>query len=81
MWPFSKKFDDEQIAACAMSALEYETPLNAGNLDVDSEKGVVTLRGQVRSVVDKNRATDAVHQSLTGARLKFDHIVDEIVVN
>jgi len=81
MWPFRTKYKDDEIVSCAHSALEYETMLNATNLAVDSEKGIVTLSGKVRSVVDKNRATDAVHQGLVGANLKFDRIVDEIVIN
>lgn len=81
MWPFKKKYDDNQIMACARSALEYEALLNATNLAIDSDKGVVKLTGKVGSLVDKNRATDAVHQGLTGARINFDRIVDDIVVN
>lgn len=80
MWPFTKKYDDSQIMACARSALEYETLLNATNLAVDSDRGVVKLTGKVNSMVDKSRATDAVHEGLTGARIDFDRIVDDIVV-
>ncbi|MEZ4661298.1 MAG: BON domain-containing protein [Caldilineaceae bacterium] len=80
-WPFSKKYDDSQIIACAESALEIESMLQAKDLSVTSEKGVVMLNGKVRSRIDKSRATDVVLNSLTGASLKFERIVDNIVVN
>ncbi|MCB0084062.1 MAG: BON domain-containing protein [Caldilineaceae bacterium] len=80
-WPFSKKYDDSQIIACAESALEIESMIQSRDLAVTSEKGVVMLSGKVRSRIDKSRATDVVLNSLTGASLKFERIVDNIVVN
>ena len=79
--PFMKqKFDDDQIVLCAQSALEVETTLNASDVNIESDKGVVTLIGKVRSRIDKNRAAIAVQQSLIGAQLKYDRIIDDIVV-
>lgn len=80
-WPFTKKFDDSQIVACAESALEIESMIQSQNLAVTSENGVITLSGKVPSRIDKSRATDVVLNSLTGASLKFERIVDNIVVN
>ncbi|MEZ4709423.1 MAG: BON domain-containing protein [Caldilineaceae bacterium] len=80
-WPFSKKYDDSQIIACAESALEIESMIRSTDLAVTSENGVVMLSGKVRSRIDKSRATDVVLNSLTGASLKFERIVDNIVVN
>ena len=80
--PFMKqKFDDDQIMMCAQSALEVETMLNATSLNVESEKGIVRLVGKVRSKIDKSRAATVVQHGLIGAQLKYDRIVDDIVVS
>ena len=79
-WPFSKKFNDSEIIACAENALEIESMIQSKDLAVTSDHGVIMLSGKVRSRIDKSRATDVVLNSLTGASLKFERIVDNIVV-
>lgn len=77
---FGPKYDDERLCLQGEHALAEDPILNAAHLDVSSEKGVVTLRGRAPTQVAKTRAEEAVRHAYDLAGLKYDRIVDEIVV-
>lgn len=77
---FGKKYKDDEIVLCAENALELESMINASNLAVISDKGIVKLEGKATSERDKTRALDAVMTSLQGARLDFARIEDHVTV-
>lgn len=77
---FGKKFKDDEITLCAENALELESMINASDLVVHSEKGIVTVEGNANSAREKSRALDAIINSLQGSRLNFERIEDHITV-
>lgn len=77
---FGKKYKDDEIVLCAENALELESMINATNLAVVSDKGIVKLEGKINTERDKSRAMDAVMYSLQGARLDFARIEDHVTI-
>lgn len=77
---FGPKYDDQRLCQEGERALIEDPILNAAQLDVTSEDGVVTLRGRVPTQIAKSRAAEAVRNAYRLAGLKYDRIEDEIVV-
>ncbi len=78
---FGKKFKDEELIAAAENALSDEPTLNVSNLTVTSEKGIVTLGGQLSSTMAKRRAIEAVERAFQRKGLKYDKLIDDIMLS
>jgi len=79
--PFiTPRFDDEQIDRCVMSTLTNDGLFDVSQLAVSTEQGVITIKGRTRNRFEKQRIGSIAHTSLTSARLRYQAIVDELVV-
>ena len=76
------KYNDEQIAYRAQVAVT-EDPLVADSADVNihSDKGVVTVTGTVHKEPEKDRVEGIIRTTLRDAGLKYDRIVNELEVH
>mgnify|MGYP003573884823 CR=1 FL=1 len=76
------KYNDEQLAHRATVAVK-EDPLIDASLDVqiESEKGVVTISGTVHKEPEADRIEGDVRSTLRDAGLKFDRIENELEVH
>jgi osmotically-inducible protein OsmY len=54
----ARNFDDDRIRKNVSDRLVDDTDLDASDIEVGVNKGVVTLRGSVDSLWDKRRAED-----------------------
>ncbi len=77
---FGTQYDDEKLAMEAERALVEDPILNAIELAVSSQDGVVTLSGTAMSETNRNRAVETVRQALNSAGLEYDKIADELSV-
>ena len=75
------KYNDEEIVHRAETAIA-EDPLidDWKDVDVSSEKGVVTLSGFVHKEPEKDRIEGVVRSSLRDAGLKIDGLVNELSI-
>lgn len=78
---FGPNYDDEELTARAQQALIQEPFVDGSQLGVVSEDGVITLTGTGQSETEKQRAMQAVQQTLETSGLEFDQIVNEITVS
>ena len=76
------KYNDEQISQRASVAVK-EDPLvdNALDVQIESEKGVVTISGTVRKEPEIDRIEGVVRSTLRDAGLKFDRIDNELLIH
>jgi osmotically-inducible protein OsmY len=77
---FGAKYDDAQLDLRAVNALEEDPLVKTRSVAVTSKNGIVTLRGTVHSSLEKSRVRDVVQQGLENALLKYERIVDNIVI-
>ena len=76
------KYNDDEIVHRAETAIT-EDPLidDWKDVDISSEKGVLTLSGFVHKEPEKDRVEGVVRSSLRDAGVKFDRIVNELGVH
>ncbi len=79
--PFlTKRFNDNQLDQCVMTSLESDGLVDVTRLDVTSANGVVTIQGRTRNVFEKKRVGNVAQQGLEASGLRFQQIVDQIVI-
>jgi osmotically-inducible protein OsmY len=76
------RYNDDEIVHRAETAIT-EDPLISDwkDVDISSDKGVLTLSGFVHKETEKDRVEGVVRSSLRDAGLKFDRIVNELGVH
>lgn len=77
---FSKRFDDNELDECVITTLESDGLVDVTRLTVSSNNGIVTLQGQTRNIFEKKRAGNIAQQGLTASGLRFQQVIDNIVV-
>ncbi len=82
MWiPFlPKRFNDNQLDQCVITSLESDGLIDVSRLDVSSANGIVTIQGRARNVFEKKRVGNIAQQVLESSGLRFQQIVDQIVI-
>lgn len=79
--PFlTRRFNDEQIDHCVMATLASDGLFDVSQLAVTSDNGVVTISGCTRNSFEKQRVGTIAHSGLTAAGVRFQEIVDQVVV-
>lgn len=77
---FTKRFDDSQLDQCVMTSLESDGLIDVSRIDVSSANGIVTIQGHTRNVFEKKRVGNIAQQVLESSGLRFQQIVDQIVI-
>lgn len=82
MWiPFlPKRFHDNQLDQCVLTSLESDGLIDVSRLAVSSANGVVTIQGRTRNVFEKKRVGNIALHVLESSGLRFQQIVDQIVI-
>ncbi len=76
------KYNDEEIVHRAQTAIAEDPLINDWkDVDVSSEKGVITLSGFVHKEPEKDRIEGVVRSSLRDAGLKIDSLVNELSIH
>jgi hypothetical protein len=76
---FGKKYKDDELVLTAEHALNDDPTIGISRLRIFSEKGVVTLRGEITNGVTKQHVEEVVHKGLERSGLKYQKVVDELV--
>ncbi len=74
------KYKDEALVAHAERALGDEPTVDPSRLNITSENGTVFLRGTVKNSRTREHIVNIVRQAYQKVGLKYDRIVDELVV-
>ena len=69
----AQPMDDTRISDAVSSDLLYHWSIDANRIDVSVSEGVVTLKGEVRTLIAKRRAID-IAQSIRGVRSVVDRM-------
>lgn len=77
---FTPHFDDEQIGQCVMTTIANDGLIDLSQLAVSTDHGVITIKGRTRNSFEKKRIGSIAHSGLTAAGLRYQAIVDELVV-
>ena len=77
---FTKRFDDGELDQCVMTSLESDGLIDVTRIDVRSNNGIVTIQGRTRNIFEKKRAGTIAQQGLEASGLRFQQVVDSIVV-
>lgn len=79
--PFlAPRFDDEQIDRCVLTTLANDGLFDLSQLAVSTDHGVITIKGRTRNSFEKQRIGSITHAGLTAAGLRYQAIVDELVI-
>ncbi|MCB0110586.1 MAG: hypothetical protein KDE53_31915 [Caldilineaceae bacterium] len=79
--PFlTKRFNDNALDQCVMVSLESDGLIDVTRLAIKSDNGVITIAGRTRNVFEKKRVGNVAQQGLDAAGLRFQQIVDRIVI-
>lgn len=79
--PFlTKRFDDNALDECVMVSLESDGLIDVTRLAVKSDNGVVIIAGRTRNVFEKKRVGNVAQQGLDASGLRFQQIVDHIII-
>lgn len=73
-------FDDEQLDRCVITTLTNDGLFDVSQLAVSTAHGVITIKGRTRNSFEKQRIGAITQASLTAAGLRYQAIVDELVV-
>lgn len=77
---FTPRFNDEQIDHCVMTTLANDGLFDISQLSVTSDNGIITIRGRTRNHFEKKRVGNLAYSGLTAAGVRFQEIVDQVVV-
>ncbi len=77
---FTRRFDDRELDQCVLTSLENDGLVDVSRLAVTSSNGIVTIQGQTRNIFEKKRAGNLAQQGLEASGLRFQQVVDNIVV-
>ncbi len=78
---FGGKYNDEKLVSTVEQAIAVDPLLqDTTAITVASKKGVIELTGKVRSAREKDRTESVIRTTLSTANLKFDKIVNGILV-
>ena len=77
---FTKRFQDEELDQCVLTSLESDGLVDVTRLDVRSNNGIVTIQGRTRNIFEKKRVGNIAHQGLEASGLRFQELVEDIVV-
>lgn len=75
-----RRFNDEALVQVAERALGELPAVDLSKLTISSEGGIITLGGQTASSVGQRHAVETLEQAFRHANLKYERIVDKIVV-
>lgn len=78
MITLTKKYDDKTLVSLAERALVGDPIIDHSVIEVQSNKGVVTVTGNVRSEREHQRAMTAVRRSIEHSGLKYVRIIDQV---
>lgn len=79
--PFlTRRFNDEQIDHCVLATLARDGLFDMSQLAVTSDNGIVTISGCARNSFEKKRVGTLAHSGLTAAGVRFQAIVDQVVI-
>lgn len=78
---FGGKYNDEKLVSTVEQAIAVDPLLqDTTAIIVTSKKGVIDLTGKVHSAREKDRTESVIRTTLNTANLKFDKIVNTIMV-
>jgi len=78
---FGGKYDDEKLVSTVEQAIAVDPLLqDTTAIIVTSKKGVIELTGKVHSAREKDRTESVIHTTLNTANLKFDQLVNHLIV-
>lgn len=75
---FGTTYNDEQLVMEAERALAEDPAVDTAQIEIVSDKGIVTLSGRVSNDLNKRRAIDAVRRWYERNGLKYERIEDQI---
>ncbi|MCB0130594.1 MAG: hypothetical protein KDD78_07090 [Caldilineaceae bacterium] len=73
---FKPKFKDGELLLVAQEALDHESSVDARQLKLSCQDGVITLHGRLPSKVARQHAVTAITTAYERKHLRFDHIDD-----
>lgn len=77
---FTQRFNDEQIDHCVIATLANDGLFDMSQLSVTSHNGIITIRGRTRNNFEKTRVSTVAQIGLIAAGVRFQAIVDQVVV-
>jgi osmotically-inducible protein OsmY len=78
---FGGKYNDEKLVSTVEQAIAVDPLLrDPSALIVASKKGVIQLTGKVHSPSEKERVESLIRTTLSHANVKYDKIVNDIMV-
>ena len=77
---FTPRFNDEQIDHCVIATLANDGLFDMSQLSVTSHNGIITIRGRTRNHFEKTRVGNIAESGLIAARVRFQKIIDQVVV-
>ena len=77
---FTPRFNDEQIDHCVIATLANDGLFDMSQLSVTSHNGIITISGHTRNNFEKTRVGTVAQTGLTAAGVRFQEIVDQVVV-
>ncbi len=77
---FTQRFNDEQIDHCVIATLTNDGLFDMSQLSVTSYNGIITIRGRTRNHFEKTRVGTIAQSGLTAAGVRFQEIVDQVIV-
>lgn len=79
--PFlTKRFNDSALDQCVINSLESDGLIDVTRIAVNSNNGVVTIEGRTRNVFEKKRVGNVAQLGLTSSGLRFQEIVDRVII-
>jgi len=76
----TKKYDDKLLVRQAERILASDPSIDHSSISVNSQKGVVTVSGNVRNEFEHNHVLEAIRRGYGKFDLQYGQITDRIMV-
>ena len=76
----TKKYDDKMLVLQAERILAGDPSIDHSSISVNSQKGIVTVSGNVRNEFEHNHVLEAIRRGYGKFNLRYEQIADRLAV-